>query len=85
MTPPKRFVYVLRSVLDPAQHYVGLTADVSARLDAHNAGLSVREGGLLHSQILNRLRALADAHARADGDERSQEIGIVLAGRLEVG
>ena len=37
---PKRFVYVLESVVTPGRHYVGLTANVSKRLDAHNAGMS---------------------------------------------
>lgn len=35
-----RFVYVLRSEIDPARHYVGATSDVPARLTAHNAGES---------------------------------------------
>ena len=35
---PKRFVYILRSVGSPERRYVGLTADVSTRLAAHNAG-----------------------------------------------
>jgi predicted GIY-YIG superfamily endonuclease len=34
----KRFVYVLRSVTNPERRYVGLTADLPARLRAHNAG-----------------------------------------------
>lgn len=37
----KRFVYVLRSDVNPARYYVGLTADVSRRLERHNAGESV--------------------------------------------
>ena len=37
---PKRFVYVLRCLRVPERRYVGLTADVEARLNAHNAGLS---------------------------------------------
>jgi predicted GIY-YIG superfamily endonuclease len=36
--PTKRFVYVLRSELDPNRYYTGLTSDVCARLEAHNAG-----------------------------------------------
>jgi putative endonuclease len=36
--PPKRIVYILRSVSDPSRPYVGLTHDMSARLDDHNAG-----------------------------------------------
>jgi len=31
----------MRSAIDPARHYVGLTSDVSQRLAAHNAGQSV--------------------------------------------
>ncbi len=37
---PKRFVYILKSVNDPHQYYVGVTSDLAARLNAHNAGLS---------------------------------------------
>ncbi len=33
----KRFVYILRSVNDPERRYEA-TADLQARLDAHNAG-----------------------------------------------
>ena len=36
--PPKLFVYVLRSLSDPERPYIGLTHDVQARLEAHNAG-----------------------------------------------
>lgn len=36
----KRFVYVLRSLVDPERHYVGITADVRKRLAWHNAGQS---------------------------------------------
>jgi len=34
----KRFVYVLRSDVDPERHYVGITSDVDTRLDWHNGG-----------------------------------------------
>ena len=36
--PAKRFVYIIRSVTHPEKRYVGVTADVAARLNAHNAG-----------------------------------------------
>jgi predicted GIY-YIG superfamily endonuclease len=40
-TPSKnRFVYILRSVIDPERHYVGSTSNVATRLGFHNAGLS---------------------------------------------
>jgi predicted GIY-YIG superfamily endonuclease len=32
-----KYVYLLQSVRDPAQRYVGLTADPEARLKGHNA------------------------------------------------
>ncbi len=35
---PKHYVYVLRSLTD-SQFYVGLTNDLPARLEMHNAGL----------------------------------------------
>ena len=35
---PKHYVYVLRSLLDH-QFYVGLTGDLPARVESHNAGL----------------------------------------------
>jgi putative endonuclease len=38
--PPKRFVYIIRSVSDPERRYVGVTANPEARLNAHNAGLN---------------------------------------------
>ncbi|MGH9239023.1 MAG: GIY-YIG nuclease family protein [Vicinamibacterales bacterium] len=41
MSEPKRFVYILKSVSDPTQYYVGVTSNPFARLAAHNAGLSV--------------------------------------------
>ena len=38
--PPKRFVYVLRSLKDPTRQYVGRTYDIASRLASHNAGES---------------------------------------------
>ena len=34
----KRFVYILRSDVDPNRHYVGVTSDVGNRLAWHNHG-----------------------------------------------
>ena len=38
MAAEKRFVYVIRSVVEPDRYYVGLTSDVDARCATHNAG-----------------------------------------------
>jgi len=40
MSQPKRFVYILKSINQPTEHYVGLTSDPVGRLRGHNAGLS---------------------------------------------
>ena len=34
----KRFVYILKSMREPAEYYVGVTCDFGSRLAAHNAG-----------------------------------------------
>ena len=34
----KRFVYIIRSGVDPSRHYTGITSDVAARLEWHNTG-----------------------------------------------
>ena len=36
-----RFVYILQSLSDPARHYVGLTSDVTRRVETHNSGGSI--------------------------------------------
>lgn len=38
MPADMRFVYIIRSAADMARRYVGLTANVAARLESHNAG-----------------------------------------------
>jgi predicted GIY-YIG superfamily endonuclease len=37
-SPGKRIVYIIRSDVDPARHYVGITGDVRDRLEWHNHG-----------------------------------------------
>ncbi len=34
------FVYILRSVNVPSQHYTGVSGDLATRVDQHNAGLA---------------------------------------------
>jgi predicted GIY-YIG superfamily endonuclease len=36
--PAKRFVYIIRSVNHPERRYIGISADVAARVNAHNCG-----------------------------------------------
>lgn len=38
MEAPKRIVYILKNSDRPARFYTGVTADLRARLEAHNAG-----------------------------------------------
>ncbi len=38
MDPSKRIVYILKNSENPPRFYTGLTADLKARLEAHNAG-----------------------------------------------
>ena len=37
-TPEKRIVYIIRSDVDRSRFYTGITTDVAARLEWHNAG-----------------------------------------------
>jgi len=46
MCASKRFVYVIRSIADPARYYVGLTTDVVRRLAIHNSGGSTHTAEL---------------------------------------
>jgi putative endonuclease len=32
------YVYILHSLAHPERHYIGITADLQARLEKHNAG-----------------------------------------------
>lgn len=40
MTPHRHTVYIIQSDRHPERFYTGLTSDVTARLAAHNAGMS---------------------------------------------
>jgi len=37
-TLPKRIVYVLKNSDNPPRYYTGITSDLRARVEAHNAG-----------------------------------------------
>ena len=38
MEAPQRIVYILKNADNPPRYYAGVTADLRARLEAHNAG-----------------------------------------------
>ena len=38
MSIPQTIVYVIKSEADPTRYYTGLTSNLAARLNAHNAG-----------------------------------------------
>jgi len=40
MHAPRRFVYIIKSIVTPDEYYVGVTSNVDLRLRAHNEGLS---------------------------------------------
>ena len=44
MEAPKRIVYVLKNAANPPHFYTGVTADLRARLEAHNAGFCPHTG-----------------------------------------
>jgi predicted GIY-YIG superfamily endonuclease len=38
LNAPRRFVYILRSIENPERRYIGVSSNVAARLNGHNAG-----------------------------------------------
>ena len=69
----KRFVYILRSDVDPNRHYTGITSDVEARLHWHNSGPS---GATIHDRPWSLVVALEFADATlADRFERYLKTG----------
>lgn len=63
--PSKRIVYIIRSRRDPKRHYVGLTADLPARLASHNAGESPQTRSLVPWALVVSVQfASEDAAAR---------------------
>ena len=45
MSKPTRFVYVIKTVKTPWEYYVGVTADIDARLADHNRGACTHTAG----------------------------------------
>lgn len=60
-----RFVYVLRSDLDAAHHYVGLTSDALRRLGVHNSAGSQYAAALRPWRLLVAIEFAARASAIA--------------------
>lgn len=60
----RRFVYILRSDVDPDRHYTGITSDVQGRLYWHNNGPN---GVTVHHRPWSLVVSLAFADARAAG------------------
>ena len=60
----RRFVYILRSDVDPDRHYVGITSDVEERLHWHNTGPS---GVTLHNRPWSLVITLEFADATLAG------------------
>jgi putative endonuclease len=63
MLAPKRFVYVLRSRLDPARYYTGITSDLQRRLDTHNSGGSHHTAALRPWHLVVSLEFSGEQHA----------------------
>jgi putative endonuclease len=73
MAAAKRFVYILKIMIDPDEYYVGVTSDPDARLDAHNAGVSPHTAR--HRPWRTLVRVEFDEEARALQFERYLKTG----------
>lgn len=68
-----KYVYLLQSLRDPTQRYIGLTSDVNARLAAHNAGQSPHTSKHRPSKL--RLMLAFDDAEKAAAFERYLKTG----------
>ena len=57
-------VYILSTVNDPKQIYVGLTIDVQQRLDVHNSGGSIYTKNLRPWQLVAQFAFVDETKAR---------------------
>jgi predicted GIY-YIG superfamily endonuclease len=60
-----KYVYLLQSIPNPEQRYVGLTSDPEKRLSAHNAGQSTHTAKFRPWKLITCL-AFADDDKAAD-------------------
>jgi putative endonuclease len=65
MCASKRFVYVIRSIADPARYYVGLTTDVVRRLAIHNSGGSTHTAELRPWELVTAIEFAKESSAVA--------------------
>ena len=71
------YVYLLKSLVDPQQHYVGITQDLRARLVAHNSGESIHTNKFMPWKIETYL-AFSDIE-KANNFEKYLKHGSGLA------
>jgi len=65
MSPTKRFVYVIKSMVDPSRYYTGLTGDIGGRLTVHNSGGSAHTKSLRPWKLVTSLEFSDEASAVA--------------------
>jgi putative endonuclease len=58
-----KYVYLLKSIAFPEQHYVGITNDLRQRLTAHNQGCSSHTAKYAPWQIVTAVCFTNDARA----------------------
>ena len=67
-----RYVYLLRSINEPSQTYVGLTSDLRNRIRAHNQGLSPHTAKFRPWRIVTYI-----AFSEEEKAARSRQSGLV--------
>jgi predicted GIY-YIG superfamily endonuclease len=65
MFTESRFVYVIRSLLDPARHHAGRTSDVTRRLAVHNSGGSLHTAALRPWELVTAIEFTKESSAMA--------------------
>ena len=63
--PAPKIVYLIQSDSDPAQHYVGLTANIARRLASHNAGESPHTSKYRLWRLVTSIECRNEEKARA--------------------
>jgi len=60
-----KFVYLLQSISYPQQRYIGLTADLEMRINAHNAGQSAHTAKYRPWKLITAIQFTDDDKAAA--------------------